>query len=252
MSPGLVNAGMTRQCLTGLSGKLTPDALSAALTWLEADLTTNQLATELESASSRISDLVLAMKQYSYMDQAQFQEIDLHIGLDSTLKIFAHRTKGGIEVRRDYDRSIPKIPAFAGELNQVWTNLISNALDAMTDGAEKPVKGVLTVRTRLEGNDAVVTIGDTGAGIAPEIRERLFEPFVTSKPAGQGTGLGLETARRIVVNRHRGSISVESAPGDTRFEVRLPLKQRNDHEMYPHQTDPSRTDTAGDSSLQRV
>ncbi|MES1261554.1 MAG: ATP-binding protein, partial [Acidobacteriota bacterium] len=223
MAPGLVNAGMTRQCLTGLSGKLTPEALSTALTWLEADLTTNQLATELESAASRISDLVLAMKQYSYMDQAQFQEVDLHIGLDSTLKIFAHRTKGGIEVRRDYDRSIPKIPAFAGELNQVWTNLISNALDAMTDG-EKQGKGVLTVRTRRDGDDVVVTIGDTGAGIPPEIRDRLFEPFVTSKPAGQGTGLGLETARRIVVNRHQGRISVESKPGDTQFEVRLPLQ----------------------------
>ena len=258
MAPGLVGAGMTKQCLTGLSGKLTADALAAALTWLEADLTTNQLAKELESASSRISDLVLAMKQYSYMDQAKFQEVDLHIGLDSTLKIFAHRTKGGIEVHRDYDRSIPKIPAFPGELNQVWTNLISNALDAMTgpDGkASSP--GILTVRTALAGDQVIVTIGDTGGGIPPEIREHLFEPFVTSKPAGEGTGLGLETARRIIVNRHRGPIDVESVPGDTRFEVRLPVKQqlvqkRSDHEVYSSETSPRGENPSGDPALQRL
>ncbi len=226
MSPGLVNAGLTRECVTGLSGKLTPDALAAALTWLEADLTTSQLAAELESASCRISDLVLAMKQYSYMDQARFQEIDLHIGLDSTLKIFSHKMRDGIEVRRDYDRSIPKVAAYAGEINQVWTNLISNALDAMTVHAGRPGPGVLSVTSRLEGDEAVVTIGDTGAGIPPEIRDRIFEPFVTSKPAGEGTGLGLETVRRIIVNRHHGKISVESKPGDTRFEVRLPLKHK--------------------------
>lgn len=252
MAPGLVGAGMTKQCLVGLQGKLTAEALSAALTWLEADLTTSQLAKELESASSRISDLVLAMKQYSYMDQAKFQEVDLHIGLDSTLKIFAHRTRGGIEVHREYDRAIPKIPAYPGELNQVWTNLISNALDAMTENAKTPGKGVLTVRTSLRGNEVVVTIGDTGPGIPAEIREHLFEPFVTSKPAGEGTGLGLETARRIVVNRHQGAIDVESEPGDTRFEVRLPLQQRSDHEMYSPQANTSGTDTPGDPSFQRL
>lgn len=226
ISPGLVNAGLTRECVTGLSGKLTPEALSAALTWLEADLTTSQLAAELESASCRISDLVLAMKQYSYMDQARFQEIDLHIGLDSTLKIFGHKMRDGIEVKRDYDRSIPKVAAYAGEINQVWTNLISNALDAMTVQPGRPGPGVLSVTTRRDGDEAVVTIGDTGAGIPPEIRDRIFEPFVTSKPAGEGTGLGLETVRRIIVNRHQGKIGVESKPGDTRFEVRLPLQHK--------------------------
>jgi signal transduction histidine kinase len=241
MAPGLVNAGLTRECLTSLSGKLKPDALSAALTWIEADLTTNQLAKELESAACRISDLVLAMKQYTYMDQAQFQEIDIHTGIDATLKIFGHRMRDGIEVRREYDLSLPKILAYAGELNQVWTNLISNAIDAMGG------KGILTVRTRRDGEDVAVTIGDSGPGIAPRIRERLFEPFVTSKPVGQGTGLGLETVRRIVVNRHQGRIDVESKPGDTRFEVRLPIKQRKNYEMYPHQPDPERK-----AELQRV
>ncbi|HZL55804.1 MAG TPA: ATP-binding protein [Bryobacteraceae bacterium] len=234
MAPGLVNAGLTRECLTSLSGKLTPDTLGAALTWIEADLTTNQLAKELESASCRISDLVLAMKQYTYMDQAQFQEIDIHDGLDSTLKIFSHRTKNGVEVRRDYDRSIPKIQAYPGELNQLWTNLIDNAIDAM-DGS-----GILTVATSRHDRDVIVTIGDTGSGIPADIRDRIFEPFVTSKPAGKGTGLGLEIAQRIVVNRHQGHIGVESKPGDTRFTVTLPIEQRKENEMYPSQPDSER------------
>jgi signal transduction histidine kinase len=204
------------------------------LTWIEADLTTNQLASELESASCRISDLVKAMKQYTYMDQAQFQEIDIHDGLDSTLKIFSHRTKNGIEVHRDYDRSIPKIQAYAGELNQLWTNLIDNALDAM-NGA-----GVLTVTTRGRGSEVTVTIGDTGAGIPDDIRGKIFEPFVTSKPAGKGTGLGLETAHRVVVNRHQGRITVDSKPGNTRFTVTLPVRQRKENEMYTSQPDAKR------------
>ncbi len=234
MAPGLVNAGLTRQCVTSLSGKLTADTLGAALTWIEADLTTNQLASELESASCRISDLVKAMKQYTYMDQAQFQEVDIHEGLDSTLKIFSHRTKKGIEVHRDYDRSIPKIHAYAGELNQLWTNLIDNALDAM-NGA-----GVLSVTTRGRGDRVTVTIGDTGEGIPDDMRERIFEPFVTTKAAGKGTGLGLEIARRVVVNRHQGRIQVESKPGDTRFTVTLPVQQRKDNEMYSSQPDKER------------
>lgn len=234
MAPGLVNAGLTRQCLTSLSGRLKADTLGAALTWIEADLTTNQLASELESASCRISDLVKAMKQYTYMDQAQFQEIDIHDGLDSTLKIFSHRTKNGVEVHRDYDRSIPKIHAYAGELNQLWTNLIDNALDAM-GGA-----GVLSVITRSRGHEVTVTIADTGAGIPDEIRDRIFEPFVTSKPAGKGTGLGLEIAHRVVVNRHQGRIKVDSKPGDTRFTVTLPVQQRKDNEMYTSQPNEER------------
>ncbi|HKD08636.1 MAG TPA: ATP-binding protein [Bryobacteraceae bacterium] len=227
MAPGLVNAGLTRECVTSLSGKLKPDALSAALTWIEADLTTNQLAKEIESAARRIFDLVSAMKQYTYMDQAQFQEIDVHEGLDSTLKIFAHRTRKGIEVRREYDRSIPRVQAYAGELNQLWTNLIDNAVDAMNGS------GVLTIKTQRDREGIKVTIGDSGPGIPPEIRDRIFEPFVTSKPAGKGTGLGLEIAHRIAVNRHHGKITVESRPGDTRFIVTIPFEQRKNNEMYP-------------------
>lgn len=234
MAPGLVNAGVTRECVTTLSGKLKPDSLSAALTWIEADLTTNQLAKEIESAARRIFDLVSAMKQYTYMDQAQFQEIDVHDGLESTLKIFAHRTRKGIEVKREYDRSIPRIQAYAGELNQLWTNLIDNAVDAM-DGS-----GVLTITTQRERNGVKVTIGDTGSGVPPQIRDRIFEAFVTSKPAGKGTGLGLEIAHRIAVNRHHGKISVESKPGDTRFIVTIPFEQRKNNEMYPSEPNSQR------------
>lgn len=219
LAPGLITAGMTLECVHELDGKLPAKALAAALTWFEADLTTNQLALELEASAERISDLVTAMKQFTYMDQAQLQEIDLHIGLESTLKVFKHKMRAGIEVRREYDKTIPKIAAYAGALNQVWTNLISNAIDAMGG------KGVLTVRTRREGSNAVVEICDNGPGIPPDVKEQLFQPFFTTKPAGQGTGLGLEITRKIVVHKHGGTIEAESAPGDTRFIVKIPLER---------------------------
>ena len=219
MAPGLITAGMTRECVSEVEGKLPSAVLAAALTWFEADLTTNQLTMELEASACRISDLVKAMKQYTYMDQAQFQEVDIHIGLDSTLKIFSHKLRAGVEVRRNYDRSLPKIHAYAGELNQVWTNLISNAIDAMN------ASGVLTVTTSRDGEDILVVIGDSGPGIPDDIRAKLFQPFFTTKAAGQGTGLGLELTHSIVVNRHHGKINVVSKPGDTRFEIRLPLEQ---------------------------
>ena len=243
MASALVSAGLTRQCLDGLDGQLEPAALSAALTWIEADLSTTELAGEIESAATRISDLVLAMKQYTYMDQAQFQVIDIHVGLDATLRLFAHRMRkgAGVEVRRNYDRSLDKLCAYAGELNQAWTNLISNALDAIHD------TGVLTITTRREGDHAVVIVQDNGPGIPPDVRENLFQPFFTTKAAGQGTGLGLEIVHRIIVNRHHGSIDVESRPGDTQFIVRLPFVQPKDHEMYPHESDSER-----EAALERV
>ncbi len=219
LAPGLITAGMTMECVTELEGKLPSNTLAAALTWFEADLTTNQLALELEASAARISELVTAMKQYTYMDQVQFQEIDLHVGLDSTLKIFKHKMRAGIEVRREYDKSIPKIFAYAGALNQVWTNLISNAIDAMGG------QGILTVRTSRDETHAIVEICDNGPGIPAEVRDQLFQPFFTTKPAGQGTGLGLEITKKIVVNKHRGTIAMTSEPGDTRFIVRLPLEK---------------------------
>jgi signal transduction histidine kinase len=147
----------------------------------------------------------------------------------------------GVEVRRNYDHSLDKICAYAGELNQAWTNLISNALDAMQDS------GVLTITTRREGDQAVVVVEDNGPGIPPEIRENLFQPFFTTKAAGEGTGLGLEIVHRIVVNRHHGSIRVDSRPGDTQFTVKIPFAQPKDHEMYAHESDSER-----EAALERV
>jgi signal transduction histidine kinase len=150
------------------------------------------------------------------MDRSPLQLLDVHEGLESTLTMLAHTLGTGVEVIRDYDRSLPKLPAYAGELNQVWTNLIHNAIDAM-DG-----RGTLTVRTRRDGDRVLVEIGDTGPGIPEQVRGRIFEPFFTTKPVGEGTGLGLDISWRIVVQRHRGDLRVVSAPGDTRFQALLP------------------------------
>ena len=152
------------------------------------------------------------------MDRAPLQTFDVHEGLDATLTMLRHKLGDDIKVVRDYDRSLPRIVAYPGELNQVWTNLIDNAIDAMGG------QGTLTVRTRAEGERLAVEIGDTGPGVPAEIRSRVFEPFFTTKDVGKGTGLGLDIAWRIVVGRHGGEISLESEPGDTRFIVVLPLR----------------------------
>jgi len=174
---------------------------------------------EIEDSTTRISTLVGAAKQYSQLDRAPHQVVNVHELLDSTLMMLGGKIPPGITVVKDYDSSLPAIPAYAAELNQVWTNLIDNAVSAM-DGT-----GTLTVRTRLDQDrkQAVIEFGDTGPGVPEEIRSRIFEPFFTTKPVGQGTGLGLDISWRIVVNKHHGDLKVESVPGDTRFEVRLPL-----------------------------
>jgi signal transduction histidine kinase len=160
---------------------------------------------------------VKAIKGYSYMYQAPLQEIDLHDGIENTLLILNHCLKKGVIVNREYDRTLPRICAYASELNQVWTNLIDNAIYAMN------AKGDLTIRTYRENSCLVVEIADTGMGIPPAIQTRIFEPFFTTKGVGQGTGLGLEIAYRIIVKRHKGDIHFESKPGNTRFRVRLPI-----------------------------
>jgi signal transduction histidine kinase len=159
------------------------------------------------------------MKDYSHLDRSKFDKVDVHDGLESTLVIFGHKLKRGVKLARDYDRSLPKICAQAGELNQVWTNVIDNAIDAM--GGE----GTLTIRTSRERECVAVEIADTGPGIAPEVQRRIFEPFFTTKGVGQGTGLGLDISYRIVVRRHHGDIRVQSEPGDTRLVVLLPIEQ---------------------------
>lgn len=218
-APTLVGVGMDVDRLERLAEDFPDDALQCALEWLEPTLTLATLTDEVESSVKRISELVKAMKAYSYMDQAAQQEVDLHRGLDDTLTILQHKLKRGIHVERDYDRSIPRLCAYGSELNQVWTNLIDNAVDAM-DG-----KGNLLIRTRRDRDHAVVEIIDDGPGIPQAIQDRIWEPFFTTKGVGQGTGLGLDIALRIICRRHDGDIRVQSRPGETRFEVRLPLPQ---------------------------
>jgi signal transduction histidine kinase len=193
-------------------------ATGAALRWVAATLTAGRLASELEDSTQRISGLVSAVKSYAYMDAGGMAELDLHEGLESTLVILGHKLKHtGIEVVRDYDRSLPRVTVNGAELNQVWTNLLDNAIDALGE------QGTITVTTRRDGDCAEVAIGDDGPGISEEMTRRIFDPFFTTKEIGSGTGLGLATARRIVVDRHNGSLSVQSAPGRTTFLVRLPL-----------------------------
>jgi signal transduction histidine kinase len=172
---------------------------------------------EIEDSTTRVSTLVTAAKQYSQMDRAPFQTVDVHELLDSTLLMLGNKLGAHVTVIKDYDRTLPAIPAYAAELNQVWTNLIDNAVAAM-DG-----RGTLTIRTGRDQSSLLVEIGDTGPGVPDEIRSRIFEPFFTTKPFGQGTGLGLDISWRIVVNKHHGDLRVESIPGDTRFQVRLPF-----------------------------
>jgi len=195
------------------------NALALAIRYLAYTFEMDALMSEIEEATTRISGLVGAVKQYAYMDSASTQEIDVHVGLDSTVVILGHKL-AGIEVRRDYDRTLPKIPAYAAELNQVWTNLIDNAADAMGGS------GVLTLRTYAEGEELVVSVGDDGPGIPEEVRPRIFEAFFTTKAAGSGSGLGLENAKRTIVKRHHGHIEVETSSAGAAFEEHLPMKQQ--------------------------
>jgi signal transduction histidine kinase len=218
LAPTLVGAGLDVARMEGLAERLDSSSLADAVVWLEATLAAAMLVDEIEQGTARISQLVGAMKEYSYMDRSAQQEVDLHDGLENTLTILGHKLKHGVVVNREYDRGLPKICAQGSELNQVWTNLIDNAVDAMGG------KGKLWIRTGREGDRARVEIADDGPGIPPALQARIWEPFFTTKGVGRGTGLGLDVARRIVVARHGGDIRVESKPGDTRFVIRLPLE----------------------------
>ena len=214
-----VPAGLDVECLELVADAVEADFLEPALRWLSYTVETELLLGEIVESTARISHLVGAAKQYSQLDRTPHQATDLHAGLDATLVMLSAKTGPGIRVVKDYDRALPLVPAYPAELNQVWTNLIDNALDAM-DGS-----GTLTLRTSVQGDSAVVEVGDTGPGIPEDVRRRVFEPFFTTKPVGQGTGLGLDVAWRIVTTRHGGVLKVRSEPGDTRFVVRLPLSE---------------------------
>ena len=214
-----VAAGLGADDLERVADTVAAANLEPALRWLAYTVETETLLVEIADSTGRISTLVDAAKQYSQMDRTPHQPTDLHAGLDATLVMLGAKIGPGITVVKDYDPALPAVPAYAGELNQVWTNLIVNALDAM-DG-----EGTLTLRTSRDGDCALVEVADTGPGIPEEVRGRVFEPFFTTKPVGQGTGLGLDVSFRIVVKRHGGDLRVTSVPGDTRFQVLLPLTE---------------------------
>jgi signal transduction histidine kinase len=205
--------------LDGLAAVAPGEFLPCLVSWMEGGLAAEGLLAEISSAAHRISELVAAIKSYSHMDSGQGRaEVDLRRELESTLTILAHKLREkGVQVTRDFQRDLPPIEAFPGELNQVWTNLLDNAIDAVAPG------GRVEVRAAREGEQLRVDIRDDGPGIPAEIRSRIWEPFFTTKAVGEGTGLGLEVVKRIVVRRHGGTISVASVPGDTCFTVRLPL-----------------------------
>lgn len=214
----LAEARVGPEKLDALAATTGENTVGFVLHRISALITVYGLLQEIDNSTRRISDLVTAIKRYSYMDQGALQEVSLLEDLDNTLKIFGNRLKNGVTVIRDYDPQLPRVCAYGGELNQVWTNLIDNAIDAMNG------KGELRVRAFHELDCAVVEIGDNGPGIPPDVQGRVFEPFFTTKKVGEGTGLGLDTALRII-RKHHGSIDLKSQPGDTRFRVRLPLKQ---------------------------
>lgn len=218
LAPILSDVGVEVPKLQNLAAEIGDEVVTDALTRIASVLTIFRLIGEIETSTKRISDLVHAIKEYSYMDRAAMQEVDVHQGLESTLTILSHRLKGGIKVVREYDKDLPRICAYGGELNQIWTNLIDNAIEAMEG------KGELRLRTARELDRLLVEIGDNGPGIPPEVQPHIFEPFFTTKGVGDGTGLGLDTVCRIV-RSHHGEIRVTSRPGDTRFQVYLPITQ---------------------------
>jgi signal transduction histidine kinase len=224
LSPTFVSAGLDVAWLEHVAITVEPSILESALRWLNYTVETELLMNEIEDSTTRVSTLVGAAKQYSQLDRAPYQVVDVHELLDSTLLMLSGKFPPGITVVKDYDRGLPHIPAYAGELNQVWTNLIDNAVSAMHSS------GTLTVRTGLDRDQVFVEFGDTGPGVPPEIKDRIFEPFFTTKPVGEGTGLGLDISFRIVVNKHHGEINLTSSPGDTRFKVWLPLTAQHDQE----------------------
>jgi signal transduction histidine kinase len=215
----LAAAGVDQRWLDRVA-ELAGPATGAALRWVAATLTAGRLAVELEESTERMSALVGAVKSYAYMDRGDLVEVDLHEGLETTLTVLGYKLKHTeITVVRDYDRALPRLTVRGSELNQVWTNLLDNAIDALGE------RGTITIATRADGGCAVVEIADDGPGVPDDIAGRIFDPFFTTKDVGHGTGLGLATATRIVVDRHDGSLTLDAQPGRTIFRVRLPFTQ---------------------------
>ncbi len=217
LAPALAAAGADQEWCTQALGLMGDGSLQHGMEWVAATLTVRGLLAEVRESTRRISELVGSVKSYTQMDRAVMQSIDVTEGLDSTVTMLAHKIRDGVTVERSFAPDVPLIDAYPGELNQVWTNLIDNALDAM-DGS-----GRLMLTTRSAADSVVVEIADTGSGMTPEVAARAFETFFTTKEVGKGTGLGLDIARRIVVERHGGHIDIDSHPGATTIRVTLPL-----------------------------
>ncbi|MEC4814595.1 MAG: ATP-binding protein [Scytonema sp. PMC 1069.18] len=225
LAPTLVTAGLNIEWLESVRKNVGDLLLGNVLGWIEITLQERGLLDEIDHCTLRISTLVEAVKDYSYMDKAPLQEINVHDGIESTLTILSHKLKqGNVMVIKDYDTKVPRIWAYGNELNQVWTNLIDNGIDALEQGVGNDGQApTIGIRTSCETDFLLVEITDNGYGISPEMRSHIFEPFFTTKDVGKGTGLGLHIVYRIVVDQHQGDIRIFSQPGETRFQVRLPL-----------------------------
>ena len=217
LAPAMVNFGWEIDALATLKNDLSPSLFTLSVQWLGMCCLMMGLLSEVLHTTERISQIVHAVKSYAYLDQAPLLEVDVHEGLENTLVIMQHKLKKGVVVKRKYATDLPRIQAFASELNQVWTNIIDNAVDAM-DG-----KGEIRIKTYGQDQRVIVEISDTGPGIPEDIQPRIFEPFFTTKAPGHGTGLGLHISHDIIVNRHHGQLTVESRPGETKFRVVLPV-----------------------------
>ena len=222
LAPTFVANGLDTAKLHELSERVDCSVFGDVLQWLESMLKMRSLMDQIESSTGRVSKLVTSVKKYSYMDQAPIQEIDVHEGLDDTLTMLGYKLKkASIAVEREYAPQLPRICAYGSELNQAWTNLIINAVDAL-ETVTTPRK--LTARTRQDGHSVLVEIEDNGPGIPAAIQDRIYDPFFTTKDVGKGTGMGLDITHRIIENRHQGEITLDSEPGRTRFTIRLPIQ----------------------------
>lgn len=224
LAPAMVNFGWTVESLETLKDK---SFFVLAVQWVGTGCLMMGLLSEVQQTTERISQIVRTMKSYTYLDQAPILEVDVHEGLENTLLIMQHKLRQGVSVRREYSLDLPRIEAYASELNQVWTNIIDNAIDAMNGSGE------IILRTYASDDKVVVEIVDNGPGIPAEIQNRIFEPFFTTKEPGQGTGLGLHISHDIIANHHHGQLLVESRPGETAFKAVLPrtIKGEREHEQ---------------------
>ena len=215
-APTLVDIGLSGEELANLANEYTPQQFIDVIAWMGASFNVFTLLEEINQGSVRISEIVKSLKSYVYLDQAPVQAVDIHEGLNNTLVMLRHKLKEGVDVRRDYEDGLPKIQAYGSELNQVWTNIIDNAVDAMNG------KGEIEIKTHRNGDWITVEIEDNGPGIPEDIQEKIFSPFFTTKPVGKGTGLGLNISYKII-EKHAGEIKVYSKPGKTRFQINLPI-----------------------------